>query len=106
MTTTIAKTNESTSNRRLWKTSARDRSTIRAEAAATALNSGPTTIAPTTSTAESVITAMAARATASTRKMWKRPVGTDPASACASTASQITASSGCPGPPPPARARP
>ena len=39
-----------------------------ADAAATAANSGPTTIAPTTRTAESVITAIAARITASTRK--------------------------------------
>ena len=45
------------------------RSTMPAQAAATALNSGPTTIAPTTSTAESVTTAMAASATASTRKV-------------------------------------
>ncbi len=41
----------------------------RRDAAATAANSGPTTIAPTTSTAESVITAIAARITASTRKI-------------------------------------
>ena len=42
-------------------------STIPTDAAAIALNSGPTTIAPTTRIAESVITAIAASMTASTR---------------------------------------
>ena len=53
----------------------RRRSTRPALRAATALNSGPTTIAPTTSTAESLMTATAARATARTRKTWKDTVG-------------------------------
>ena len=68
-----------------------------ADAAATAANSGPTTIAPTTRIEESVSTAIAARITASTRKIRYDTVATAPAYACASTPSQITASSGCPG---------
>lgn len=96
-TTATAKANESTSSRTLRSTSPHRRSTRPAEIAAIALNSGPTTIAPTTRTDESVITAIAASATASTRNTWKEMVGTAPASAWASTESQMTASSGWPG---------
>ncbi len=70
------------------------RSITPALAAAIALNSGPTAMAPTTRTAESLMTAMAASDTAMTRKIWKETVPTAPASAWASTDSQITASSG------------
>ena len=96
-TTPTAKAKLSTSSRRLRPTSPHRANTIPTEAAAIALNSGPTTIAPTTRTAESVITAMAARITASTRKMTYDTVGWAPSSAWASTDSQMTASSGCPG---------
>src|SRR4051812_599067 len=95
--TAIAKANENSRSRRPRPIIPGRRSAMPALAAATALYSGPTTIAPTTSTAESVITAIEARATARTRNRWYDTVGTAPASACASTASQITASSGCPG---------
>ncbi len=54
---------------------------IPTDTAAIALNSGPTTIAPTTRIAESVITAIAARMTASTRKTRYDTVGWAPSSA-------------------------
>ncbi len=96
-TTATANANENSSSRRPRVISPQRASAMPALAAATALYSGPTTIAPTTRTAESVITAIAASATAITRNRWYDTVGTAPDSACASTASQITASSGCPG---------
>ena len=69
VTTATANANDSTSSRRLRPTSPQRASTMPADAAATAANSGPTTMAPTTRTAESVSTAIAARITASTRKI-------------------------------------
>ncbi len=66
----MASTKESTSSCRLRRTSRHRPSTMPALAEATTAKSGPTTIAPTTSTAESVSTATAPSATASTRNRW------------------------------------
>ncbi len=97
VTTAMANAKDSTRSRRLRAASPQRASTIPAATPATAAYSGPTTIAPTTRIEESVITAIAASITASTRKIRYDRVATEPASAWASTDSQITASSGCPG---------
>ena len=66
----MANAKPSTSRRRLAQASPQRANTRPVHTAATVPNSGPTTIAPTTSTEESVITATDARIVASTRNTW------------------------------------